>query len=253
MRDSPGYTLFFAASVCVVCSIVVSASAVSLRGAQAANRKLDRQSKVLKAAGLTNRAEDRDDDRVRALYERQVDAQRIALKSGKKVAASEGDEGDEGEQPAPANKAGLVRIPTHREVYLVRSEERGETLVLPVEGKGLWSTMRGFLALDAEDLNTVRGMEFYEHGETPGLGGEIDNPRWKSRFRGRKAFDDEGKPALRVARGPVGSPEQDPHQVDALTGATITARGVSNLLSFWLGDDGYGPLLKRLEKERKTP
>ncbi len=250
MRDSPGYTVFFAASVCIVCSIVVSVSAVSLRGPQAENRKLDRQSKVLTAAGLTNPAQDLDDDRVRTLYERQVDAQRIALKSGEKVAASEGDEG---EQPAPANKAGLVRLPTHTEVYLVRSEEGGETLVLPVEGKGLWSTMRGFLALDAEDLNTVRGMEFYEHGETPGLGGEIDNPRWKSRFRGRKAFDDEGKPALRVARGPAGSPEQDPHQVDALTGATITARGVSNLLSFWLGDDGYGPLLKRLETERKTP
>ena len=107
--------------------------------------------------------------------------------------------------------------------------------------------MYGFLALDP-DLATIRGLTFYQHGETPGLGGEVDNPRWKALWPGRIAFDETGEPVIAVARGRVGTPQQDPHRVDGLAGATLTSRGVTAMLRFWLGEHGYGPYLERLKR-----
>ena len=126
----------------------------------------------------------------------------------------------------------------------------GETLelvVLPVEGLGLWSTLYGFIALDA-DLETVRGLSFYEHGETPGLGGEVDNPRWKALWPGRKVLAD-AEPRIEVVRGRAGSTDEDPYRVDGLAGATMTGRGVTNLLRFWLGEEGFRPYFERLRIE----
>ena len=120
-----------------------------------------------------------------------------------------------------------------------------DLVVLPVSGLGLWSTLHGFIAIDA-DLETVRGLTFYEHLETPGLGGEVDNPRWKALWPGRKAFDGE-EVRLAVIRGRAGPVAEDPYRVDGLAGATITSRGVTNLLRFWLGADGFGPYFDRLQ------
>ena len=79
-----------------------------------------------------------------------------------------------------------------------------EMVMVPIEGNGLWSTLYGFLALDA-DTRTVVGITFYEHKETPGLGGEVDNPRWKALWPGRKAFLDEGyAPKIEVIKGAAG-------------------------------------------------
>src|SRR5690606_9011452 len=95
----------------------------------------------------------------------------------------------QGSYPAPPNAAQVLRLPNRALAYK-RLDADGalDMVVLPIEGKGLWSTMYGFLALDS-DLKTIRGLTFYQHGETPGLGGEIDNPRWKSVWVGREAFD----------------------------------------------------------------
>jgi Na+-transporting NADH:ubiquinone oxidoreductase subunit C len=96
----------------------------------------------------------------------------------------------------------------------------------------------------------IDGITFYDHGETPGLGGEVDNPRWKSLWKGRKAFDENWQPTIAVVKGRAGPPEDDPYRVDGLSGATITSRGVSHLLAFWLGDDGFGPYLTNFRSER---
>jgi len=101
-----------------------------------------------------------------------------------------------------------------------------------------------------KDTTTIRGLTFYAHGETPGLGGEVDNPRWKALWPGRKAFDENWKPDIRVIKGQAGSPETDPHHVDGLSGATLTSRGVTNLLLFWLGDQGFGPYLQQFRQQR---
>jgi Na+-transporting NADH:ubiquinone oxidoreductase subunit C len=154
--------------------------------------------------------------------------------------------------PAPPNRANVRRLPDNALVYKVLGEEGGiEAVVLPIEGYGLWSTLYGFIALE-DDLDTVRGITFYQHGETPGLGGEVDNPRWKSRWVGRKAFDENGLPIIEVIKGVAGPPQEDPYEVDGLSGATLTARGVTHLVRFWLGKSGFGPYLEKLEQRRTT-
>ena len=127
-------------------------------------------------------------------------------------------------------------------VYRVVRDGKLQAIIVPISGKGLWSTLYGYLAL-APDTRTIRGITFYEHGETPGLGGEVDNPRWQALWKGRLAYDDSWRPAIGVKKGRAGSVERDPYQVDGLSGATITSRGVGHLVRFWLGEHGFGPYL----------
>ncbi len=250
-----GYTLGFAAAVCVVCSILVSGAAVALRPLQEDNRALDIQRNVLLAAGLAERGEELTAGDIADRFE-EVRALVIDRRSGEvlpDVDAVAFDRGWEAQNPEtseadPDNPAGLARLPDRLLVYQVLDGDEVDQLVLPVEGKGLWSTMYGFLALDA-DTTTIRGIAFYQHGETPGLGGEIDNPRWQARWEGRQAFDDTGEVRIEVIKGQAGPPEDDPYRVDGLSGATLTCNGVTNLARLWLGDEGYGPYLERFREE----
>ncbi len=142
--------------------------------------------------------------------------------------------------------AGIKRQERYTTVYMVEKDGEVETLILPVRGYGLWSTLHGFIAVKG-DLNTVVGMGFYQHGETPGLGGEVDNPKWKGQWPGKTLFDDNDKLAVQVVKG--GVDPQSPnatHQVDGLAGATLTSVGVDNLLKFWLGQNGFGPFIANL-------
>ena len=127
-------------------------------------------------------------------------------------------------------------------VYRVVQDGEFKAVIVPISGQGLWSTLYGYIAL-AADTQTVVGITFYEHKETPGLGGEVDNPRWKRLWKGRKVYDGRGRPLINVKKGVAGPPETDPYNVDGLSGATITSRGVGNLVRFWLGEDGFGPYL----------
>ena len=101
-----------------------------------------------------------------------------------------------------------------------------------------------FLALNP-NARTIRGLTFYEHKETPGLGGEVDNPRWKALWPGRLATDENGVPKISVVKGRAGPVSEDPYHVDGLSGATITSNGVTNLMDFWLGENGFGPYLSK--------
>jgi Na+-transporting NADH:ubiquinone oxidoreductase subunit C len=96
----------------------------------------------------------------------------------------------------------------------------------------------------------VHIVTFYDHAETPGLGGEVDNPRWKDSWKGKQAIDETGKVKIEVLKGVVDtSRPESKYQIDGLSGATLTTRGVDNIVKFWLGDDGYGSLLKRLKED----
>ena len=144
-----------------------------------------------------------------------------------------------------------MRVPKNALVYEVLKDGQVDEIILPIEGKGLWSVLYGYIAL-APDGNSVRGITFYEHGETPGLGGEVDNPRWKALWPGRKVYDERGRVQIMVKKGPAGPAESDPHHVDGLSGATLTSRGVTNMLRFWLGEQGFGTFLDhyRAQAER---
>lgn len=251
-KDSVAGTLIAAFVLCIVCGVVVSTAAVALRPQQEANRVLDRQSNVLRAAGRYGPDVD-----VAAEFEK-IEHRFVDLKTGEQVEMPAGYEqqrasGDPEQSIALAQAddiARVRRVPHVGEVYLTRDDQGElENIILPVHGYGLWSTMYGYLSLEA-DANTIAGLVFYEHGETPGLGGEIDNPRWRALWQGKKLLNDNGDIAIQVVKGSVD--ERSPGaetRVDGLSGATLTSAGVSNMVRFWVGEHGFGPFLER-QRER---
>jgi len=145
--------------------------------------------------------------------------------------------------------ASIIKMPKFVAIYKVNGDDGIDKFILPIYGKGLWSTMYGFIALD-KDLHTIKGFTFYEHGETPGLGGEVDNPKWKSQWVGKQAFDENWNLKIEVLKGLV-DPTSDKaiYQIDGLSGSTLTTRGVSNLVRFWLSEEGYQPFISKLRAE----
>ncbi len=252
MQHSVGYTFFFATVVCVVCGVLVSTSAVSLAERQAENAALDKMKNVLTVSGLAGPDEKLTPERTQELFTKSVRPFAVDLKTGERTDAVDPQTYDqlaaqnnpETSFEAAANRASVKRVPNYVVIYEILDESgQPSRLVLPIQGYGLWSTLYGFLALDS-DLNTIQGLSYYQHGETAGLGGEVDNPKWKALWPGRKAFDDDGNVAITVIKGAAGPAESNPYQVDGLSGATLTANGVTFMLEFWLAE-GYGPFLKK--------
>lgn len=259
--DSPRYTVLFAAAVCMVCALLVAGSTVLLRDRQLANQLLYLQKNVLQAAGLARPGERIADREVVEIFEKNVRTRLVDLRTGEYVEPPGIDpqrydqrraRGDPAQsRPAPPNAAQVKRIPHLARVYLVTEGGRTAQVVIPIEGIGLYGTLYGFLALD-RDTTTIRGLAFYENRETPGLGGEVDNPKWRALWPGRKAFDESWQPRIQLVKGVAGPPEKAPHDVDALSGATITSNGVTRMLAFWLGGHGFGPYLAKV-RERGAP
>lgn len=151
--------------------------------------------------------------------------------------------------PPDRDIAGVKRVSRYKVVFLVREEDEIRLIVLPVHGQGYASTLRGYLGL-AGDGNTIIGLNFYKHAETPGLGAQVDNPQWRNQWQGKKVRDPAGRLRIGVAiRAARTSDQNASYQVDGLTGATLTSRGVHNLIRFWLGDDGFGPFLNRIKSQ----
>ncbi|HNR29600.1 MAG TPA: Na(+)-translocating NADH-quinone reductase subunit C [Candidatus Hydrogenedentes bacterium] len=259
-REGTLYTILFTCGVCGICSVLVSGAAVGLKERQIANRILERQTHVLAVTGMIDRGAHPTASQIREIFQDRVVAKVIDLATGEFDDSADVATFDQRRAakdpatstPAPENDARVLRLPKNALVYLIRekgSRDEIEQIVLPVEGMGLWSILYGYLALD-KDTTTIRGITFYEHGETPGLGGEVENPTWTAKWPGRKAFDNAWQPAVRVVKGVAGGPEEDPHHVDGLSGATLTSRGVTNLLAFWLGDNGFGPFLGKIREQQ---
>ncbi len=250
MQHSTGYIVGFAVAVCLVCALFVAGSAVGLKDRQDANILLDRQKKVLTVAGVMKDGERLTREEIASAFELNIQQKVINLKTGDlqpEVDSASFDQQATAKDPktsypAPENASKVRRLPNDALVFDVVQEGELKALILPIEGYGLWGTLYGYIAL-APDARTIVGITFYSHKETPGLGGEVDNPRWKARWPGRLAFDDRGKPVIAVKKGLAGSVEKDPYNVDGLSGATITSRGVTSLVRFWLGDNGFGPYL----------
>ena len=250
-NDTIRKTLIVAVSLCLVCSALISFSAVELRDLQEANKTLDKQSKILSAAGLLE-----DDKDVTSLFN-SIEIKIVDLDTGLFNSNLSIEDFDEStfsrnlttsvELTADTDIALLKRRENFQAVYLHYEDESLNAIILPVRGYGLWGTMKGYLALES-DLKTIIGLEFFDHKETPGLGGEIDNPKWKSIWKGKEVYSDSGDVLISVIKGSVDkNNEKAKYQVDGLSGATITSNGVTNLLSFWLGDMGYGPFIDKMK------
>ncbi len=265
-RESITNTIIVAGGVCLVCATLVSVAAVGLRDAQTYNKLLDKKRNILLAAFGEKRTRMMlETASVSEIFNKRFIDRIIDLETGQDVTneypnPGEFDQVDAAESGDPQLSDRLKDDPAtiktrekRSHVYIVKTSESDETplmYVFPIRGKGLWSILKGFIALDA-DLQTIRGITYYEHAETPGLGGEVDDPEWKSHWVGsegewvdKRLFDENGDVAIKLVKTDW---KNDPHQIDALSGATITGRGVEKMLKFWMGEQGFGPFLQTLE------
>jgi len=239
-------TLFVVIALSLVCSIIVSTAAVGLRDKQKVNAVLDKQSKIVEVAGINESGS------VPELFAKYIEPRLIDFKTGNFVDgdATAYDQRKASKDPAQSikltaeqDKAKIIRRANTGVVYLVKSGDEISKVIVPVHGNGLWSMMYAFVAVET-DGNTVSGITYYEQGETPGLGGEVENPSWRAQFVGKKLFDDNHQPAIKVVKG--GAPAGSEHGVDGLSGATLTSNGVQHTFDFWLGDMGFGPFLAKV-------
>ncbi|HAW92859.1 MULTISPECIES: Na(+)-translocating NADH-quinone reductase subunit C [unclassified Arsukibacterium] len=257
-NDSISKTLIVVISLCLVCAIVVSTAAVQLRPQQNQNKLLDSQINILRAVGLVEGAAS--PEMVVETFNKHIETKLVDLNTGEFV---ERDPATfdyrkalkDPEQSKPLEDgndvASIRRITELAPVYLAYDEQRNLTaFVIPVHGYGLWSTMHAFLAIET-DGNTIIGLNYYEQGETPGLGGEIENPRWKAQFEGKKLVNDAGEVALEVKK-PGNADPDSAYEVDGLSGATLTANGVQNTFTFWIGENGFGPFLAKVRQGALT-
>lgn len=253
-RDGIGYIVVVAVGVCLVCSVFVSAAAVFLKPMQETNKAADRQSNILAVTDLLG-----PDTEVREVFEKRFDTKIVEIETGEYVESIDPEEFEQKDAardpemsvkvPREQDIAGIKQRSKYAEVYLLKNESGGiQSIVLPVHGYGLWSTMYGFIALEP-DANTIMGLKFYEQGETPGLGAEVENPKWRDLWPGKLVFGPEGEPQIEVVKGSVsrGAPGAE-YKVDGLSGATITSRGVSNMLTYWMGERGFKPFLDRIRQ-----
>jgi Na+-transporting NADH:ubiquinone oxidoreductase subunit C len=255
-KDSLKQTIFVALIMCVVFSVIVSSAAVILKPMQQANKALDLNKNVLSAAGLLEPGMSADE--VNAEFAKfQVKLVDIATgnyltddeMSGLGITAEGYDQKAAAKDPAfskaldsTVDIALIKRQAKYATVYVMEDDNgQLDRVVLPVHGYGLWSTMYGFIALEG-DANTILGLSFYSHGETPGLGGEIDNPSWRAQWPGVKLFDSRDELIITVDSKATGE-----SVIDGLSGATLTTRGVDHLVKFWMGEHGLGPYLEKLK------
>jgi len=255
-NESPRRIFAVVIVVSLICSLLVAGATILLREKQQRNKQLERKRNVLVAAGIaTPKMSETEIEagfaRVRPVIvdfttgkvDTSVDAARYDMQRAAK-------DPDTSIAIDPAKDTALLhRMPRHGIVYVLAGEKGTEKLILPISGLGLWSTIYGYISLQ-NDGKTVSGLTFYQHGETPGLGGEIDNPAWRRQWQGKIALGAAGEPVLQVMRGKVlaGSAGSE-HQVDGVSGATITSRAVGNMVNFWLGEAAYGKFIPLVLRE----
>ncbi|MBU2645717.1 Na(+)-translocating NADH-quinone reductase subunit C [bacterium] len=252
-NDTIKKTLTVAVLLCIVCSVLVSTAAVKLKPLQEKNKALSTKKNILQAAGLMEEGKNIDQlfkkiqVKIVDLASGEFDDSIDAAKYDQKAAAK--DPARSIQIPADQNIAKIGRRAKKAPVFLVQEEGKLKTIILPIHGKGLWSTMYAFLALEG-DANTVKGFTFYDQGETPGLGGEVDNPLWKKQWVGKKIFDKDWNLAVEILKGRVNLQKPEAiHQADGLSGATLTTVGVNNLMHYWLSDNGFGKFLSRIRNQ----
>lgn len=253
-NESITKTFTVAALLAIVCAIIVSLADVSLKDMQRQNQALDRQTNILRAAGVIEPTQKVTSAEAAELLKKSATVV-VNLQTGEIVPdadpnAVEADKTNLRALEKSADVAGIGSVPKLGVVYLFYNDDGTlDAVTLPIVGTGLWSTLYGFLSLN-NDFTTVKNLVFYDHGETPGLGGEISNPTWERKWKGKVALDKQGEPVLHVVKGSVDPKDKKAAtMVDGISGATLTGKGVTNTIRFWLDDDGYGPFLKNLREE----
>lgn len=215
MQKDDLHTIRFAAIICLICSMALAGVQGSLRGIQERNKTIDGQINVLKALnpdftpdGSPLSEADQElyflqgkvpKNLISTYFEKYVTKQEVTMEDGSK-----------------------------RDLYVLKKDDKVISYAFPAQGKGLWSTVHSYVGLQA-DLATIRGITFFDHGETPGLGGECSKPWFQKNFRGKKLWQDGEPVKLVIAKGSA-DPETL-HNVDGMSGATITGNGIQKFVN----------------------
>jgi len=200
-------TIVFATVLCLVCSVLLTAASTGLNAFQQENARVDRQKNILQAVGVVAAGRTYPADEIKALYRSAI--QCISINAEGQVLSAEA---------APQGALPL---------YLYRQDEQVQAYVVPVDSRGLWGRIYGYLAL-ATDGSTVTGFSVYQHAETPGLGGEIENQWFQRNFVGKRIVDTAGDfVSIKIAKGAVKNvirQDLQPNYVDGISGATLTGK-----------------------------
>ena len=256
MNESITKTIGVAFCVCLICSLVVSFSAVSLRDLQNENKLNDKRIKILQAADIYN-----PDEEIKEQFLK-LETKFVNFETGKLMDTYMDFSLEEYDPILATRDSNLSsKVPTSEDIAVIKNREnigkifilRNDDysinkLILPIRGYGLWGTLYGYISIE-NDFNTIAGIEFYDHKETPGLGAEVDNPKWKNLWPGKEIYQN-GEVSLSVIKGKVDNNDKDAqYEIDGLSGATITSRGVTNMIAYWFGESGYSKLFKELNYE----
>ena len=224
---SDAYTIIFTMITSVILGLGLSATRDSLRERQLLNIELDIKKKILSVLGFEQTGDWIDED-VQSMYDNNINE--IIISSA-------------GEEVKENNTSGQKTY----KIYQSRDGNRVKGYAIPISGKGLWGTMYGYFAIEP-DASTAKGITFYKHKETPGLGAEVDKDWFKNNFIGKKFIDDSGNlVSIEVIKGFVS--DKDPnakHKVDGISGATITGTGLTTFLKADL--QKYEPYFARIRK-----
>ncbi|NMM41722.1 Na(+)-translocating NADH-quinone reductase subunit C [Pseudoalteromonas arctica] len=246
-NESIGKTLSVVVALCLVCAIIVSFASVQLRPLQQANKTQDIQKNILAAAGIDVSGS------VSETFKAKIETRLVNMETGEsqtgdavqaKIDAFDFEKSKFDQKISFALKAegikdiaGIQRMTHESPVYISKKADGStDAIILPIQGYGLWGVMYGFLALES-DGETVKDINFYKHNETPGLGGEIQNPQWTASWNGKE-----------LPINIVKSGAKNEHQIDGLSGATLTSNGVDHAVDFWTGENGFGPFLARVRE-----
>ncbi len=247
--DSIPKTILVAITLCLFCSMIVSLAAVKLKSIQEENQVRDKQKNILQVAGLYSEGMNIDES-FGSFEPRIVDIEsglftdKFNPRTFNDLKASSNPSLSIALKDDPAS---IGRRSNFATVYLLKNNDGTiDKLILPIHGYGLWSTLYGFVALE-EDTNEIFGLQFYKHAETPGLGAEVDNPKWKAQWKGKNLRDKDEKLMIQVSK----TPGPSKYHIDAIAGATLTSNGVNSLVRFWVGEAGFKKFLTNF-KNGKT-
>lgn len=224
VRQSNGYIILYAAAITIVCGGLLAFASQSLKPLQDANVEMERKQNILATVLQLKEGDD-----INAIYAAKIKESVIDAKGNIKegVKAIDVDVVKE-----------YKKNPTDRllPVYEFRNESdpsKIDNVVLPIYGFGLWNDIWGFVAFKS-DLNTIQGVKFQHKGETPGLGARIESEEIQERFKGKSVFDGDVLKSVVIQKGEGNDYSNDPHKVDGMSGATLTGKGVNNMLLDYL-------------------
>ncbi len=234
--SSNRYTFMFAFAVCATCSLALSVVSEGLKEKKELNVALDIKKNILKVVNL------------KTPLPAKVQTQEILDVYDAKIEEIVID--DDGKIVEEKTHADIQEGGNLYPLYVYREEGRTIAYCFPIIGKGLWSTLYGYFSLEA-DATTVRGITFYKHGETPGLGAEIEKDWFQDNYKGKKIWDVKKNTLtpIKVVKGKVAdvvSKTEMPFYVDGISGATITSRGVTAMVDKWV--NVYEPFFQRIRK-----